>query len=34
MGLMSWMSGLAPIETVVDPILRNALDLLVQGLRA
>jgi AcrR family transcriptional regulator len=30
--LLSWLNGLAPIESVLDPILRNALALLVRGL--
>jgi AcrR family transcriptional regulator len=32
--LLSWMNGLAPIEAVLDPILRRSLELLVRGLHA
>jgi AcrR family transcriptional regulator len=30
--LMSWMSGVVPIQSVLDPLLRNALELLVRGI--
>ncbi len=30
--LMSWMNGLVPIQSVLDPLLKNALELFVRGI--
>ena len=32
--LLAWLNGVAPIEAVLDPLLRQSLELLVRGLRA